>query len=153
GSVSRGCHDRPPRRAGKGGAPLAAKRLAGRSQPHPDPSCPGNLLSGDGQPDPGRAPSCRCPAPQCRQTEGRTIRPSPEQPPASGSPPSFLRRRWRLLLTLLGAVIVLVVGGRHAWAWYQLCSGRAQLVRHHPELARVHLERCLAIWPNSVDAL
>jgi predicted Zn-dependent protease len=48
---------------------------------------------------------------------------------------------------------VLVVGSRHAWAWFQLRSGRAQLVRYHPEIARVHLDRCLAIWPDSVDAL
>jgi tetratricopeptide (TPR) repeat protein len=64
----------------------------------------------------------------------------------------FVRRKWRLFLVLTVSVVALVIGGRQAWAWHQLRSARAELARYHPEVARRHLGRCLAVWPGSVEA-
>jgi tetratricopeptide (TPR) repeat protein len=62
----------------------------------------------------------------------------------------FLHPFW--LLLLLVVLVVLALGGRHAWAWYQLSAARSALARYQPEVARGHLERCLGVWPNSVEA-
>lgn len=62
------------------------------------------------------------------------------------------RLRWRrLLLVLALAALALGLGGRHAWAWYHLRLARTELERHHPDAARKHLRRCLAVWPDSVS--
>jgi tetratricopeptide (TPR) repeat protein len=53
---------------------------------------------------------------------------------------------------LILAVLVFILAGPHAWAWYQLQAGRSALVRYHPDDARIHLERCLRVWPNSARA-
>jgi tetratricopeptide (TPR) repeat protein len=71
----------------------------------------------------------------------------------SGAPIVFFRymRSPRVLLTLLVLVAAAGFGGRHAWAWYQLREARAALARYHPAEAQGHLERCLRVWPDSVE--
>lgn len=59
----------------------------------------------------------------------------------------------RLLVVLLATGLVLGLGGRQAWAWYQLRAARDALARHHPDAARDHLARCLKVWPHSESAL
>jgi tetratricopeptide (TPR) repeat protein len=65
----------------------------------------------------------------------------------------LLRRRWRLLLVfalLLGAAGA--AAGPHVWAWRHLAAARAALERYHADEARPHLDACLAVWPDSVEA-
>jgi tetratricopeptide (TPR) repeat protein len=69
-----------------------------------------------------------------------------------GTRPARFRRKWRLLVVLAVSVVAVLVGGRHGWAYYQLRCGRAELDRYHPETAGHHLERCVAVWPGSVEA-
>jgi tetratricopeptide (TPR) repeat protein len=57
-----------------------------------------------------------------------------------------------VLLVLLIVVAAVGLGGRHAWAWYQLRAARSALTRYHPAEAREHLESCLKVWPKSVAA-
>ena len=59
-------------------------------------------------------------------------------------------RSRRALLVLLVVGLALAVGGRHAWAWYQLRAGQSALEHYQPDAARVCLSRCLSVWPASV---
>jgi len=58
----------------------------------------------------------------------------------------------RTLLVLLFVGLALALGGRHAWAWYQLWAGRNALARYQPDLAQQHLASCLKVWPSSMQA-
>jgi tetratricopeptide (TPR) repeat protein len=68
------------------------------------------------------------------------------------APFSLLRRRWRILSVLLAVGLAIGLGAPQGWAWYQLRAARSELQRYQPEAARRCLERCLAVWPNSVEA-
>jgi tetratricopeptide (TPR) repeat protein len=61
-------------------------------------------------------------------------------------------KRLRLLVCSMLVVVVLLLVGPHAWAWYQLRAGRSDLKRYRPEAALVHLRRCLRVWPNNSAA-
>jgi tetratricopeptide (TPR) repeat protein len=60
--------------------------------------------------------------------------------------------RRRGILTILILLIVLGAGGPHAWAWYNLRSGTAELAASRAESAEVHLRKVLAIWPGHAEA-
>jgi tetratricopeptide (TPR) repeat protein len=61
-------------------------------------------------------------------------------------------KRLRLLIGFLLAGVVVLLAGPHAWAWYQLHAGQSEMARYRPEAARVHLERCLKVWPSNASA-
>jgi predicted Zn-dependent protease len=60
-----------------------------------------------------------------------------------------LWRPWVLLAALL-LLIVGGLGGRHLWAWYHYRAGSTALDAFHSDEARAHLDRSLAVWPDSV---
>ena len=68
------------------------------------------------------------------------------------APAGFRFGRWRLLAVLLVVGLGAGLAAPHAWAWYQLRAARTALARYRPEVARQHLDRCLAIWPSSAEA-
>jgi predicted Zn-dependent protease len=80
-------------------------------------------------------------------------RQGPAAPPRRSRLRSFFVLHPASCILLLAAVLVAGLGGRHAWAWYELRAARADLTRYHPEAARQHLASCLAVWPDSVPAL
>ncbi len=61
-------------------------------------------------------------------------------------------RRPRRLLAVLLALAGLCLAAPNLWAWYQLRAARAELARYHFAAARGHLDRCLRVWPGSVEA-
>jgi predicted Zn-dependent protease len=63
-----------------------------------------------------------------------------------------MRRPLARLLALLVVLAGLALGAPHLWAWYHLRAARADLGRHHAGEARAHLDRCLRVWPKSVEA-
>ena len=62
------------------------------------------------------------------------------------------RRLWISLVVLGVLVVGGLVGWPHAFAWYHFRAGRAAVENYHTAEAREHLDRCLKVWPTSVDA-
>ncbi len=60
-------------------------------------------------------------------------------------------RTWRSRAVLAGLVVLVVLAGPFAWAAYQAAAARSALARYHPEEARRRLDRCLGVWPLSVQ--
>ena len=61
------------------------------------------------------------------------------------------RHPWRVLL-VVAALAGLAVAAPHLWAWYHLRAARDAVLHYHHAEAREHLEKCLKVWPSSIEA-
>jgi tetratricopeptide (TPR) repeat protein len=70
---------------------------------------------------------------------------------AGGIPEDVVRKRWRRLIILLAALLVLLglLAGTHLWAQWHYREGQNALGRGDFAAAQQHFSQCLRVWPGS----